>query len=99
MNIWYQKCLEYYASVPEYRDKINLTYFTEETALASIEQVRKLYEEEHFPKDPDYEVRMDRLMEVMQKHEEDSCRETWSVWLRYFVTMGNEEWKSFWRNK
>lgn len=58
-----------------------------------------MYEEKHFPKDPDDEVRMDRLMEVMQGHGKDPCREAWSVWLRYFVTMGNEAWKSFWRNK
>ena len=98
MSVWYQKCLEYYDSVPEYRDKIDLSYFTEKTAFPAIERARVLYEEKHFPKDPDYAVRMDRLMDVMQEHEKDTYKDVWQVWLRYFVTMGNDEWKEFWRD-
>ena len=69
MNIWYQKCLEYYDSVPEYRDKIDLSNFTEKTACGAIKRAGMLYEEKQFPKDQDYAVRMDRLMDVMQEHE------------------------------
>ncbi|MGN0414631.1 MAG: hypothetical protein ACI4FX_03970 [Agathobacter sp.] len=43
-------------------------------------------------------MRLDRLMEVMQEHETDSCKDTWQVWLRYFITMGNDEWKELWRD-
>ena len=67
MNIWYQKCLEYYDSVPEYRDKIDLSNFTEKTACDAIKRAGMLCEEKQFSKDPDYVVRMDRMMKVMQE--------------------------------
>ena len=54
MNIWYQKCLEYYDSVPEYRDKIDLSNFTEKTACDAIKRAGMLCEEKQFSKDPDY---------------------------------------------
>ena len=98
MSAWYQKCLEYYNFVPEYRDKIDLSYFSEKTACEAIKRAGMLYEEKQFPKDQDYAVRMDRLMDVMQEHEKDSYKDAWQVWLRYFVTMGNDEWKEFWRD-
>ena len=47
-------------------------------------------------KDPDYIVRMDRLLSVIKDHETDEEMDQWKIWLKYFVTMGGGEWNEFW---
>ena len=61
-------------------------------------QLQQYYDEKHFVKDPDYMVRMDRLLSVIKDHETDEEMDQWKVWLKYFVTMGGGEWNEFWED-
>ena len=65
-------------------------------AIAAIHKLKRYYDEKHFVKDPDYMVRMDRLLSVIKDHETDEEMDQWKVWLKYFVTMGGGEWNEFW---
>ena len=39
--------------------------------LQAIHKLKRYYDEKHFVKDPDYIVRMDRLLSVIKDHETD----------------------------
>lgn len=96
MTKWYRACVNYIHSVPEYNCAPEQERFTEKAAIAVIHQLKRYYDEKHFVKDPDYMVRMDRLLSVIKDHETDEEMDQWKVWLKYFVTMGGGEWNEFW---
>lgn len=96
MTKWYRACVNYIHSVPEYNCAPEQERFTEKAAIAAIHQLKRYYDEKHFAKDPDYMVRMDRLLSVIKDHETDEEMDQWKVWLKYFVTMGGGEWNEFW---
>lgn len=96
MTKWYRACVNYIHSVPEYNCALKQERFTEKVAIAAIYKLKCYYDENHFAKDPDYIVRMDRLLSVIKDHETDEEMDQWKVWLKYFVTMGGGEWNEFW---
>ena len=61
-----------------------------------LKKLKHYYNEKNFPRDSDYEIRMDRLITVIRAHETEEEMELWRVWMKYFVTMGGSEWKEFW---
>ena len=91
MTKWYRACVNYIHSVPEYNCALEQERFTEKAAIAAIHKLKRYYDEKHFVKDPDYMVRMDRLLSVIKDHETDEEMDQWKVWLKYFVTMGGGE--------
>jgi len=93
---WYRACVNYIHSVPEYNCALEQERFTEKAAIAAIYKLKCYYDENHFAKDLDYIVRMDRLLSVIKDHETDEEMDQWKVWLKYFVTMGGGEWNEFW---
>lgn len=95
---WYRACVNYIHSVPEYNCALEQERFTEKAAIAAIYQLKRYYDEKHFAKDPDYIVRMDRLLSVIKDHETDEEMDQWKIWLKYFVTMGGGEWNEFWED-
>lgn len=96
MTKWYRACVNYIHSVPEYNCALEQERFMEKAAIAAIHKLKRYYDEKHFVKDPDYIVRMDRLLSVIKDHETDEEMDQWKVWLKYFVTMGGGEWNEFW---
>ena len=90
MTKWYRACVNYIHSVPEYNGALEQERFTEKAAIAAIHKLKRYYDEKHFVKDPDYMVRMDRLLSVIKDHETDEEMDQWKVWLKYFVTMGGQ---------
>lgn len=96
MTKWYRACVNYIHSVPEYNCAPEQERFTEKAAIAAIHKLKHYYDEKHFVKDPDYMVRMDRLLLVIKDHETDEEMDQWKIWLKYFVTMGGGEWNEFW---
>ena len=64
MTKWYRACVNYIHSVPEYNCAPEQERFTEKAAIAAIHKLKRYYDEKHFVKDPDYMVRMDRLLSV-----------------------------------
>lgn len=95
---WFQACVDYIHSVPEYNCALEQERFTEKAAIASIHKLKHYYDKKHFVKDPDYIVRMDWLLLVIKEHEADEAIVQWKVWLKYFVTMGGDEWNEFWQD-
>lgn len=96
MTKWYRACVNYIHSVPEYNCALEQERFMEKAAIAAIYKLKCYYDENHFAKDLDYIVRMDRLLSVIKDHETDEEMDQWKVWLKYFVTMGGGEWNEFW---
>ena len=77
---------------------VNKTNLESESWLVSpiidlAEKLKHYYNEKNFPRDSDYEIRMDRLITVIRAHETEEEMELWRVWMKYFVTMGGSEWK------
>ena len=96
MTKWYRACVNYIHSVSEYNCALEQERSTEKVAIAAIYKLKCSYDEKHFAKDPDYIVRMDRLLSVIKDHETDEEMDQWKIWLKYFVTMGGGEWNEFW---
>ena len=92
----YRACVNYIHSVPEVNWALEQERCTEKAAMAAIHKLKHYEDEKHFVKDPDYMVRMDRLLLVIKDHETDEEMDQWKIWLKYFVTMGGGEWNEFW---
>lgn len=97
MNKWYQDCLNYNNSVKEYQTALSHAGFSEEAALNAIHKAFQYYYDKNFEPDPDYIIRMDRFLYVLHEHKDDPESVFWHIWLKYFVTMGGNEWNQFCR--
>lgn len=95
MNKWYQNCLDYNNSIPKYQTILLHTGFTEEAALNAIHKAFQYYYDKAYKVDPDYLIRMDHFLNVLHEHADDPDSALWSIWLKYFVTMGTDEWNQF----
>lgn len=97
-HTWYQACVDFHMSVPEYRKVFSYDVFTEDMACNAIDRLAGCYKEKEYGKDPDYLVRMDHLLEVIREHDTEEAMIQWRIWLKYFVTMGAGEWNAFWHS-
>ena len=85
MTKWYRACVNYIHSVPEYNCAPEQERFTEKAAIAAIHKLKHYYDEKHFVKDPDYMVRMDRLLSVIKDHETDEEMDQLLAFLKKYI--------------